>query len=177
MLYDVVHTFFNYLVYLGFLEPFICQEAVLRHSHSLVPPNREHAENLYDAINKVDWYDPAVDDRIKQFLTPTKSVRNTYLPRNRMILNEIENQETISPKTNREDRKKEIENDRATGLADVQGKDFDGNEPIYDKSNRRWLKCTNCEKLFREDQMVIYGGRGSINKGICRKCSNDREKG
>ena len=177
LLYDVVVTFFNYLVYLGFLEPFICQEAVLRHSHSLEPPNREHAENLYDAINKVDWYDPAVNDRIKQFLTPTKSVRNTYLPRNRMLLNEMDNQETVSPKTNREDSKKEIEKDRATGLADVQGKDFDGNEPIYDKSKRRWLKCTNCEKLFREDQMVIYGGRGSINKGICRKCSNDREKG
>ena len=177
LLYDVVYTFFYYLVYLGFLEHFICQEAVLRQSHSLEPPNREHAENLYDAINKVDWYDPAVDDRIKQFLPPTKSVRNTNLPGNGMILNKIENQETISPKTNREDRKKEIENDRATGLADVQGKDFDGNEPIYDKSNRRWLKCTNCEKLFRDDQMASYGGRGSINKGICRKCSNDREKG
>ena len=100
MLYDVVYTFFNYLVYLGFLEPFIWQEAVLRQSHSLEPPNREHAENLYDAINKVDWYDPAVDDRIKQFLTPTKSVRNTYLPRNSMLLNEMENQETISPKKN-----------------------------------------------------------------------------
>ena len=177
LLYDVVYTFFNYLVYLGFLEPFICKEAVLRHSHSLEPPNRDHAEILYDAINKVDWYDPAVDDRIKQFLKPTSSIRNTYLPRNRMILNEMENQETISPKTNREDSKKEIEKDRAIGLADVQGKDFDGNEPIYDKSNRRWLKCTNCEKLFREDQMASYGGRGSINKGICRKCSNDREKG
>lgn len=177
LLYDVVYTFFDYLVYLGFLEHFICQEAVLRQSHSLEPPNRDHAEILYDAINKVDWYDPAVNDRIKQFLTPTKSVRNTYLPRNRMLLNEMDNQETISPKTNREDSKKEIEKDWATGLADVQGKDFDGNEPIYDKSKRRWLKCTNCEKLFREDQMVIYGGRGSINKGICRKCSNDREKG
>ncbi|MDY4634593.1 MAG: competence protein CoiA family protein [Candidatus Limivicinus sp.] len=105
LLYDVVYTFFDYLVYLGFLEHFICQEAVLRQSHSLEPPNRDHAEILYDAINKVDWYDPAVNDRIKQFLTPTKSVRNTYLPRNRMLLNEMENQETISPKTNREDSK------------------------------------------------------------------------
>ena len=176
--YDVVYTFFNYLEYLGFLEPFICQEAVLRQSHSLEPPNRDHAEILYDAINKVDWYDPAVDEKIMQFLIPTWSVSNNYLSRNRTRLpNEIENQETIIPKMNREDRKKEIENDRAIGLADVQGKDFDGDEPIYDKSNRRWLKCTNCEKLFRDDQMASYGGRGSINKGICRKCSNDREKG
>ena len=91
-----------------------------------------------------------------------------------MLLNEIENQETIVPKTNWEDREKGIENDRVTGLADVQGKDFDGNEPIYDKFNWRWLKCTNCEKLFRADQMASYGGRGNINKGICRKCSNDR---
>ena len=86
----------------------------------------------------------------------------------------MEKQETIVPKTNWEDSKQEIENDRVTGLADVQGKDFDGNEPIYDKFNWRWLKCTNCEKLFRADQMASYGGRGSINKGICRKCSNDR---
>lgn len=176
LLYDVVVTFFDYLVYLGFLDPFICQEAVLSQPHSLEPPNRAHAEILYDAINKVDWYDPAVDDKIMQFLTPTWSVSNNYMPRNRTILlNEIENQEAIIPKINWED-KKEIENDRAIGLADVQGKDFDGNEPIYDKSNWRWLKCTNCEKLFREDQMAIYGGRGSINKGICRKCSSDRKK-
>ena len=175
LLYDVVVTFFNYLVYLGFLEPFVFQEADVRQSHSLEPPNREHAEILYDAINKVDWYDPAVDDRIMQFLTPIGCASNYYLPRNRTkLLNEIENQEIIVPKTNWEDRKKEIENDRATGFADVQGKDFDGNEPIYDKFNWRWLKCTNCEKLYRADQMASYGGRGNINKGICRKCSNDR---
>ena len=175
LLYDVVVTYFNYLVYLGFLEPFIYQEAALRKSHSLEPPNREHAELLYDAISKVDWYDPAVDDRIMQFLTPIRNGSNYYSPRNRtMLLNEIENQETISPKTNWEDRKKELENDRAAGLVDVQDKDFDGSEPIYDKFNWRWLKCTNCEKLFRADQMASYGGRGSINKGICRKCSNDR---
>lgn len=177
LLYDVVVTFFNYLVYLGFLDPFICQEAVIRQPHSLEPPNRAHTEILYEAIDKVDWYDPAVDEKIMQFLKPTWSVPNNYLTRNRTILlNEIENQETIIPKMNWEDRKKEIENDPAIGLADVQGNDFDGNEPIYDKANRRWLKCTNCEKLFREDQMAIYGGCGSINKGICRKCSNDREK-
>ena len=175
LLYDVVVTFFNYLVYLGFLEPFIYQEATLRKSHSLEPPNREHAEILYDAISKVDWYDPTVDDRIMQFLTPIRNVSNYYSPRNRtMLLNEIENQETNSPKTNWEDRKKELEDDRAAGLTDVQNKDFDGSEPIYDKFNWRWLKCTNCEKLFRADQMASYGGRGKINKGICRKCSDDR---
>lgn len=175
LLYDVVVTFFNYLVYLGFLEPFVFQEADVRQSHSLEPPNRENAEILYDAINKVDWYDPAVDDRIMQFLTPIGSASNYYLPRNRtMLLNEIENQETIIQKMNWEDRKKEIENDRDTGLVDVQDKDFDGDEPIYDKFNWRWLKCSNCEKLFRADQMASYGGRGSINKGICSKCSNDR---
>ena len=112
-----------------------------------------------------------------QFLTPIENVSNYYLTRNRArLLNEKENQETIIPKTNWEDRKKEIENYRAAGLADVQGKDFDGNEPIFDEFNWRWLKCTNCEQLFREDQMASYGGHGSINKGICRKCSNEREK-
>lgn len=79
LLYDVIVTFFNYLVYLGFLEPFVYQEATVRQAHSL----------------SFDW---------------------------------------------------------------------------------RWLKCTSCEKVFRADQMASYGGRGSINKGICRECSNGQKR-
>ncbi len=90
-MYDVIVTFFNYLVYLGFLEPFVYQEATVRQAHSLEPPNKEHAEILKDAISKVDRYDPAVDDKVIQFLPPDWSTEYHYLPRNRtMILNEIE---------------------------------------------------------------------------------------
>jgi hypothetical protein len=175
LLFDVIVTFFNYLVYLGFLEPFYYQEALVRQTHSFDPPNKDHAEILLDAINKVDWYDPAVDDKIMQFLSPVESAANHYLPRNRtMILNEVANEESIIPKTNWEDRKKEIECERATGLADVQERDFDGDDPVYDSLNWRWLKCTSCEKLLRADQMASYGGPGSINKGLCRDCSNKR---
>ncbi len=177
LLYDVIVTFFNYLVYLGFLEPFVYQEATVRQTHYLEPPNKEHAKILHDAINKVDRYDPAVDDRIMQFLTLPWSASPHYLSRNRtMILNEIEKHETITPKTNREDKKKGIESERTAGLVEVQEKDFDGDEPIYDRFNWRWLKCTKCEKLFRADQMASYGGRGSINKGVCRECSNGQKR-
>ena len=172
LMYDVIVTFFNYLVYLGFLEPFIYQEAVVRQTHSLEPPNKEHAEILCDAINKVDKYDPAVDDRIIQILTPGWGAPSYYLPRNRTILlNETENQEAYTPKTNWEDRKRELESERAAGLLEVQEKNFNGDDPIYDRFNWRWLKCTSCEKLVRADQMASYGGRGSINKGICKECS------
>ena len=96
MLYDVIVTFFNYLVYLGFLDPFYYQESLVRQTHSFDPPNKDHAETLLDAVNKVDWYDPAVDDRIMQFLAPVASAANHYLPRNRtMILNEVAYEGTL----------------------------------------------------------------------------------
>lgn len=175
LLYDVIVTFFNYLVYLGFLEPFYYQEALVRQTHSVVPPNSDHAEILLDALNQVDWYDPAVDNKIMQFLSPVGSTSNYYLPRNRtMLLNEIETQEHFVQRPSWEDRKNEIEKERSSGLADVQGRDFEGDDPIYDGFNWRWLKCTNCKKLFRADQMASYGGPGSINKGLCRDCSNKR---
>lgn len=175
LLYDVIVTFFNYLVYLGFLEPFYYQEALVRQTHSMVPPNSDHAEILLDALNQVDWYDPAVDNKIMQFLSPVGSISNYYLPRNRtMLLNGIETQEHFVQRPSWEDRKNEIEKERSSGLADVQGRDFEGDDPIYDSLNWRWLKCTNCEKLLRADQMASYGGPGSINKGLCRDCSNKR---
>ena len=178
LLYDVIVTFFNYLVYLGFLEPFYYQESLVSQTHSFDPPNKDHAEILLDAINKVDWYDPAVDDRIMQFLAPVESTANCYPPRNRtMILNEVAFEEAFIPKTNWEDRKKEIERERAAGLSDVQESDFDGDDPIYDRQKWRWLKCTSCEKLLRADQMSSYGGPGSINKGLCRDCSKHRGDG
>lgn len=177
LLYDVVVTFFNYLVFLGFLTPLISQEADVRQTHSLEPPNKEHAAILYEAINKVDKNEPTVDDEIVQLLSQVGGNTNIHLQRNQtVIINEMENKETLIPKMIWEERKKEIESERVSGLEDVQEKDFDGEEPIYDRFNCRWLRCTKCGRIIRADQMASYGGRGRVNKGICRECSNTQKK-
>ena len=43
-------------------------------------------------------------------------------------------------------------------------------DPIYDRYNRRWLKCLVCGEIKPESEMSIYGGRDGINNGTCRDC-------
>ena len=175
LLYDVVVTFFNYLVYLGFLGRFYYQEANIQQTHSLTPPNKDHADVLLDALEKVDWHDPNVDNTLQQLLPPTKSNSSFYLSQSgTTVEKKPEKEASIVPTINWEERKNEIENERSTGFADVKEKNFDGDEPIYDRFEWRWLQCKSCERLFRADQMVSYGGHGSINKGICKECSKSR---
>lgn len=58
------------------------------------------------------------------------------------------------------------------GKLEVQEK-FDGpaDDLIYDRFNRRWLKCLICGEIKPEGEMAIYGGRDGLNKGTCRDCS------
>ena len=70
LLYDVVAAFFNYLVYLGFLDHFSYQEAAVKQTHSLIPPDETHAKILFDTLREVDWYSPNVDNDISQRLPP-----------------------------------------------------------------------------------------------------------
>jgi hypothetical protein len=78
LLYDVVYKFFKYLVYLGFLVPFIDQEAEIKRTYSLDPPNKEHAAMLVEALKNVDWYDPDVDNKISQLLAPDGKSMHSY---------------------------------------------------------------------------------------------------
>ena len=43
--------------------------------------------------------------------------------------------------------------------------------PIFDRFNTRWLKCTKCGEIKPSEVMSSYGGRGSAHLGICRDCS------
>lgn len=178
LLYDVVVTFFNYLAYLGFVDPFSYQEAAVKQTYSLTPPNSENAAILQEALEKVDWLDPGVDERINQLIASSergKGFRSGGREREELI-ERTEGNEPDNPRINWEDRLKEIEKERTIGFTDVQMKDFNGDNPIYDRFSWRWLKCSNCERLFRADQMASYGGRGNINKGICRECGKDRRR-
>ena len=42
--------------------------------------------------------------------------------------------------------------------------------PIFDRFNTRWLKCTRCGEIKPSESMSSYGGRGKAHLGICRDC-------
>ena len=43
--------------------------------------------------------------------------------------------------------------------------------PIFDRFNNRWLKCTCCGEIKPSEVMSSYGGKGRAHLGICRDCS------
>jgi hypothetical protein len=57
------------------------------------------------------------------------------------------------------------------GKLEVQAKfNEPTDDPIYDRFNRRWLKCLVCGEIKPDSEMSIYGGRDGINNGTCRDC-------
>lgn len=77
LLYDVAYTYLKYLKYLGFLEQLTYREYYVKKTHSLVPPNKEHADMLLDALKKVDWCNPTVDGEISKLIEPTSNTKLT----------------------------------------------------------------------------------------------------
>ena len=43
-------------------------------------------------------------------------------------------------------------------------------DQIRDSFDQRWLYCTECKNIKTAAEMQQYGGKGSINKGICSEC-------
>lgn len=53
--------------------------------------------------------------------------------------------------------------------------DPSSSEPMWDKFNRRWVKCTCCGELKQTRDMSSYGGRGvECNTGICFNCARQQ---
>lgn len=50
-------------------------------------------------------------------------------------------------------------------------------EPVFDRFNRRWIKCTRCGEIKPSEIMADYGGRGKAHLGICRDCSITENEG
>lgn len=50
-------------------------------------------------------------------------------------------------------------------------------DPVFDRFNRRWLRCTCCGEIKPSEIMADYGGRGKANIGICRDCSRLKNDG
>lgn len=74
-----------------------------------------------------------------------------------------------------EERKREFESlnlqKRKQGSKQIREADYDSNERIVDGYGYCWQLCTVCGQIYREDDMSSYGGKNRVNKGVCRKCS------
>lgn len=42
--------------------------------------------------------------------------------------------------------------------------------PVRDASGKRWIKCKYCGKISTEKDFPSFGGKGSVNLGICNDC-------
>lgn len=44
-------------------------------------------------------------------------------------------------------------------------------EQVRDADGNRWIKCEFCGKIAKEKEFVSYGGKGHMNLGTCKECS------
>lgn len=59
-----------------------------------------------------------------------------------------------------------------SGYEEVKDLFTQQNNPIYDSSGNRWVKCEKCGKIMTDNDFACYGGRDHVNLGICRNCNH-----
>lgn len=157
LFYDVVNQYLKYLTYLGFIDNPVFGDAAVLATHTLCPPNPENADSLQAALSEVNVWSPQIDNILQSHAemlvqeTRRANERREYLAQQK--------QQTRLRAQQQEQ-----------GAIEVTNCDFDSEEPIRDKWGYRWLRCIVCGEIRREDDMISYGGRNSINQGICKKC-------
>lgn len=164
LFYDVIAKYIDYLSKLGFVSSIIYSEAIVKASHTIIPPNEKTAIQLCAILNTVNCFDPDIDFIVESMLSP-KQEGDYWIDYFDSATREKQaEQRALQDKIRTQTRE--------LGKQQVVNMDFDSCNPIYDTSGYRWLLCTSCDQILREDEMSSYGGRGKVNKGICRSCSH-----
>lgn len=47
---------------------------------------------------------------------------------------------------------------------------------VYDAGDNRWVKCTQCGKVATTGEFSEYGGKGTLNLGVCSECQRKNRK-
>lgn len=58
------------------------------------------------------------------------------------------------------------------GYEEVKDLFVQQDEPIYDFSGVRWIKCEICGEIKPKDSFYDYGGKNRYNLGVCKDCSS-----
>lgn len=128
---------------------------------TITPPDEATAIFLQGVLEKIDLYSPDVNELI------TAKIRE----RDEQLRIEKEKQ-LAQQRLEKEQKAKEEAAIRAKGKynlgkEEVKNQDFNQEKQIRDRFGYRWLFCTDCNQICREDDMSSY----QYAKGQCRNCS------
>lgn len=161
LLFECVKQYLTYLSLLGFISDIQPSEADVLCRYKLTPPNKEKEMLLKTILDKIDVYSNDATDRIFTMLYPER-VTITALSRS------SEDWDDHSIKLRKTQRIESNKIKYQAGFEEVvSGKLFTKEEIVRDSFGYRWLICSNCGQIKREDEMASY----SNNTGSCRECS------
>lgn len=159
-----IKEYIEYLSLIGFLSKIYYE---VLSAHNLTPPNKEKAAELKAIINSVNQYSWSVTEEIYVMLNPNEYIfshdsigKNASNLTNKRI-NDISN-------IMKEQKEKSKQLKYNSGLEEIMFNDsLSRKENAVDSFGFRWLTCTSCGEIKREDEMVYLDG----NEGLCRDCS------
>lgn len=157
LLFECIKQYLEYLHLLGFISEICNAEAKVLLTQSLSAPNRREYIELKGILNKLDNNIPNITDQIYVMLNPDKVAIGML---NNLSEESIQQQKRIQFELS-------ANNIYEEGLKEVVSNDSFSNEDIVkDSFDKRWLICTECGQIKREDEMSIYSGK----TGTCREC-------
>ena len=170
LFYGVVKKYLDYLHYLGFISRLYCGNGTVEYSKTITPPNEDCAILLKDAIERADPFDPNIDEFIDHILHPPYAQNPPYIPKRWRQWHEAKQVSNSNECDIDEPSSTRLIDQYSAGRLEVWNLDFNSAEPIFDQFGHHWVKCTNCGAIKREDEMISYGGKDSVNKGCCKSC-------
>lgn len=161
-----IKEYVEYLSLIGFLSKMYYE---VLSTHDLIPPNRKKAAELKAIIDEVDQYSWNVTEEIYVMLNPDRFLISRFKsePFAYNSINKSFNQMNEIRKEQKE-KSKRIKYD--AGLEEViSNGSLTSEKNAVDSFGFRWLICTECGEIKREDEMMSYTG----NMGLCRDCSRN----
>ena len=158
-----IKEYIEYLCLIGFLSKVYYE---VLSSHNLTPPNKKKAAELKAIINSANQYSWNVTEEIYVMLNPNKFIfsHNSVGKITSNLTNKRINDMSIVMKEQKE-KSKQLK--YQSGLEEIiTNGSLASGENAEDSFGFRWLICTSCGEIKREDEMMSYAG----NKGLCRDC-------
>ena len=169
-----IKEYLRYLSYLGFVaNPSYDGNYKALAINTLEPPNKKASLRLETIIKEVNPYTWNVSREIYDLIY----TRKVYIERGgvsefevkHLLSNDFFNKQITSSKPKLS--KRGI--DYKAGREEIIAKNsLTSDKNARDSFGYRWLVCTECGEIKREDEMVSYQG----NTGVCRECSRRSNK-
>ena len=195
---DVISQYMEYLELLGFIStPNNSDYRNQRNWKTVLavktiePPNKTAAEELESVLQTLDLRSPKVDSMVKSKLEPCFEMQRQKAAeereraealqlkrvmemreRERLALQKKAEEEAERREKERLERERQeiiIRQERLeNGFKDVSSYDFTERQNRYDRYGKRWLMCSICGCIKRDDEMSFY----QFGTGECKQCLN-----